>query len=125
MMRIQIGVSAAALALAVWLLPEFYITILNYVGLYGLVALGIVLLTGVIGVTSFGQAAFVGSDLHAQLGQYGIEEIHGPGEQAALSIDGDGLVAQGHQGGKHTDTQSTFATVHFARIGIDTLAGDL
>jgi branched-chain amino acid transport system permease protein len=41
-------------------LPEFYVTILNYIGLYGLVALGIVLLTGVIGVTSFGQAAFVG-----------------------------------------------------------------
>jgi ABC-type branched-subunit amino acid transport system ATPase component/ABC-type branched-subunit amino acid transport system permease subunit len=60
MTRIQIGVAAAALALAVWMLPEFYVTILNYVGLYALVALGIVLLTGVIGVTSFGQAAFVG-----------------------------------------------------------------
>jgi branched-chain amino acid transport system permease protein len=41
-------------------LPEFYITLLNYIGLYSLVTLGLVLLTGVGGLTSFGQAAFVG-----------------------------------------------------------------
>lgn len=35
-------------------------TLLNYIGLYALVALGLVLLTGVGGLTSFGQAAFVG-----------------------------------------------------------------
>jgi len=40
--------------------PEFWITQLNYVGLASLVALGLVLLTGVGGLTSFGQAAFVG-----------------------------------------------------------------
>ncbi len=40
--------------------PEFWITLLNYIGLYSLVALGLVLLTGVGGLTSFGQAAFVG-----------------------------------------------------------------
>ncbi|MDD5248093.1 MAG: branched-chain amino acid ABC transporter ATP-binding protein/permease [Rhodocyclaceae bacterium] len=42
------------------MLPEFYVTLLNYIGLYALVALGLVLLTGVGGLTSFGQAAFVG-----------------------------------------------------------------
>jgi len=41
-------------------LPDFWITQLNYIGLYGMVALGLVLLTGVAGLTSFGQAAFVG-----------------------------------------------------------------
>jgi branched-chain amino acid transport system permease protein len=41
-------------------LPEFQITLLNYIGLYSIVALGLVLLTGVGGLTSFGQAAFVG-----------------------------------------------------------------
>lgn len=41
-------------------LPEFYVTLLNYIGLYAIVALGLVLLTGVGGLTSFGQAAFVG-----------------------------------------------------------------
>ncbi len=41
-------------------LPDFWITQLNYIGLYAIVALGLVLLTGVAGLTSFGQAAFVG-----------------------------------------------------------------
>lgn len=40
--------------------PEFWITQLNYIGLYALVVIGLVLLTGVVGLTSFGQAAFVG-----------------------------------------------------------------
>ena len=49
-----------ALALGPLVLPEFYVTLLNYIGLYAIVALGLVLLTGVGGLTSFGQAAFVG-----------------------------------------------------------------
>lgn len=40
--------------------PDFWIVQLNYIGLYALVCLGLVLLTGVGGLTSFGQAAFVG-----------------------------------------------------------------
>ncbi len=40
--------------------PEFWITQLNYTGLYALVVIGLVLLTGIAGLTSFGQAAFVG-----------------------------------------------------------------
>ena len=40
--------------------PDFWITQSNMVGLYSIVALGLVLLTGVAGLTSFGQAAFVG-----------------------------------------------------------------
>jgi len=40
--------------------PEFWITLANYIGLYSIVAIGLVLLTGVGGMTSFGQAAFVG-----------------------------------------------------------------
>src|SRR5262244_649241 len=42
------------------LAPQFWVTLLNYIGLYSIVALGLVLLTGVAGQTSFGQAAFVG-----------------------------------------------------------------
>lgn len=60
MTKVETVVAIGAVAIGGWILPEFYVTILNYVGLYALVALGIVLLTGVIGVTSFGQAAFVG-----------------------------------------------------------------
>lgn len=49
-----------ALALGQPLLPEFYITLLNYIGLAALVAVGLALMTGIGGLTSFGQAAFVG-----------------------------------------------------------------
>jgi len=41
-------------------LPDFWSAQLNYIGLYALVCLGLILLTGVGGLTSFGQAAFVG-----------------------------------------------------------------
>ncbi|NYT68435.1 ABC transporter permease subunit [Pusillimonas noertemannii] len=51
---------AALLFAAIALAPGFYVNLLAYVGLYSLVAVGLVLLTGVAGVTSFGQAAFVG-----------------------------------------------------------------
>jgi ABC-type branched-subunit amino acid transport system ATPase component/ABC-type branched-subunit amino acid transport system permease subunit len=49
-----------ALAVAPLVLSEFSVTLLNYIGLASLVALGLVLLTGISGLTSFGQAAFVG-----------------------------------------------------------------
>ncbi|WJR76758.1 branched-chain amino acid ABC transporter ATP-binding protein/permease [Bradyrhizobium sp. NP1] len=39
---------------------EYSVTLANYIGLSALVALGLVLLTGIGGMTSFGQAAFVG-----------------------------------------------------------------
>jgi ABC-type branched-subunit amino acid transport system ATPase component/ABC-type branched-subunit amino acid transport system permease subunit len=55
-----IAIFLALLGLAPLVLPEFTITLANYIGLYALVALGLVLLTGVGGLTSFGQAAFVG-----------------------------------------------------------------
>jgi branched-chain amino acid transport system permease protein len=40
--------------------PDFWVTLAGYIGLASLVAIGLVLLTGVGGMTSFGQAAFVG-----------------------------------------------------------------
>jgi branched-chain amino acid transport system permease protein len=55
----------AVVAVAPLVLPEFSITLANYIGLYALVALGLVLLTGVGGLTSFGQAAFVGLGAYA------------------------------------------------------------
>lgn len=45
--------------------PDFWITQLNYIGLFSLVVLGLVLLTGVGGLTSFGQAAFAGIGAYA------------------------------------------------------------
>jgi branched-chain amino acid transport system permease protein len=60
------GASVAVVIFVVLLLavpivaPPFWVTLGNYIGLYSIVALGLVLLTGVAGQTSFGQAAFVG-----------------------------------------------------------------
>jgi len=51
---------ALLFALPLLPVPEFWITQLNYIGMFALVSLGLVLLTGVGGLTSFGQAAFVG-----------------------------------------------------------------
>ncbi|MCD6681480.1 MAG: branched-chain amino acid ABC transporter ATP-binding protein/permease [Burkholderiaceae bacterium] len=51
---------AIAVALAPLVVPAFYVTLLNYIGLATLVALGLVLLTGIAGIVSFGQQAFVG-----------------------------------------------------------------
>ena len=61
-MRQRLLVTAALVLLAVapFLLSEFHVALMNYIGLASLVALGLVLLTGVGGLTSFGQAAFVG-----------------------------------------------------------------
>ena len=42
-----------------FILPDYQVTLLNYIGLNALVVLGLVLLTGVGGMTSFGQAALV------------------------------------------------------------------
>ncbi len=41
-------------------LPSFYITLLNFIGIYSLVVMGLVLLTGHAGLASLGQAAFMG-----------------------------------------------------------------
>jgi branched-chain amino acid transport system permease protein len=56
------GVCALAILIVPFtgLLPEYWITLFNYIGISSLVAIGLVLLTGVGGMTSFGQAAFVG-----------------------------------------------------------------
>jgi len=58
--RLVLGVVLTFILVAPLVLPEFHVTLLNYIGLYSIVALGLVLLTGVGGLTSFGQAAFVG-----------------------------------------------------------------
>ena len=58
-------VAVLALAAAPFLLSPFSITLLNYVGIYSLVAVGLVLLTGIVGIISFGQAAFIGIAAYA------------------------------------------------------------
>src|ERR1700733_7476989 len=40
--------------------PSFWLTLATYIGIFSLTTLGLVLLTGVGGMTSFGQATFLG-----------------------------------------------------------------
>ena len=64
--RRQLTLAAVALLAICWpFLPEFTVVVLSYIGLYALVAAGLVMLTGVGGMTSFGQAAFVGVGAYA------------------------------------------------------------
>ncbi len=58
--RLLIGLIVVAIAFAPLVLGNFSVSLLNDIGIATLVALGLVLLTGVGGATSFGQAAFVG-----------------------------------------------------------------
>ena len=59
------ALAALGLAVAPFTTGGFTITLLNYVGIYALVSLGLVMLTGVGGLQSFGQAAFVGVAAYA------------------------------------------------------------
>src|ERR1700754_48381 len=60
--RTPLLVFAAVMAVIPFIpgLPPFWIVLLNNIGLAALVAMGLVILTGVGGLTSFGQAAFCG-----------------------------------------------------------------
>ncbi len=61
-----LSLAALALALAApWLFGAYAVTLMDYIGVYALVAIGLTLLTGVAGVVSFGQAAFVGVSAYA------------------------------------------------------------
>jgi branched-chain amino acid transport system permease protein len=62
---IVIAFVVTALATAPLYLAPFTITLMNYIGVYALVALGLVLLTGIGGMVSFGQASFVGIAAYA------------------------------------------------------------
>ncbi|WP_265290096.1 branched-chain amino acid ABC transporter ATP-binding protein/permease [Verminephrobacter eiseniae] len=64
--RVRLTLAALALLGLCWgWLPDFSVVLLCHIALYALVALGLVLLTGIGGMTSFGQAAFVGIGAYA------------------------------------------------------------
>jgi branched-chain amino acid transport system ATP-binding protein/branched-chain amino acid transport system permease protein len=64
---LKLVILAAVLALlaAPFYMAPFTITLLNYIGVYSFVALGLVLLTGIAGMVSFGQASFMGIAAYA------------------------------------------------------------
>src|SRR3546814_4889852 len=70
-------------------IPSFWITLLNYIGIFCIVSIGLVVLTGVAGVMSFGQAMFVGVGAYtsAYLSmQYGLSPWIGLA--AAIAVGG-------------------------------------
>jgi branched-chain amino acid transport system permease protein len=64
-LRWLVAIIVAAFALAPLVAGNFTVSLMNDIGIGALVALGLVLLTGVGGATSFGQAAFVGIAAYA------------------------------------------------------------
>ena len=63
MKRFQQSLSLVIIALVLagpLFLPPFYVTLMNFIGMYSLVVMGLVLLTGHAGLASLGQAAFMG-----------------------------------------------------------------
>ena len=63
--RLAIAIAVLVVATLPYVLAPFSITLLNYIGVYSFVALGLVLLTGVGGMVSFGQASFMGIAAYA------------------------------------------------------------
>ena len=63
--HMPLGLAIAFIVIAPAILGSFTITLMNYIGIYAFAVLGLVLLTGVGGLTSFGQAAFVGIGAYA------------------------------------------------------------
>ena len=59
------ALATLALLTAPLFLAPFTVTLLNYIGVYSFVALGLVLLTGTAGMVSFGQASFMGVAAYA------------------------------------------------------------
>jgi branched-chain amino acid transport system permease protein len=54
------GAAVAGFVLLPWAAPSFWLTLADVAGILALIGLGLVLLTGAAGLTSFGQAAFAG-----------------------------------------------------------------
>lgn len=60
-----IGIPLLVAAAVPLLASNYYVSLFSFIFLYAIVALGLVLLTGVTGLISFGQAAFVGIGAYA------------------------------------------------------------
>ncbi|WP_420104468.1 ABC transporter permease subunit [Bosea sp. (in: a-proteobacteria)] len=60
-----LAATVVAIVITPHVLSNFYIAQLNFIGIYAIVAIGLVILTGSGGLTSFGQSAFVGLGAYA------------------------------------------------------------
>lgn len=64
--RLWYGVLLVLLAVAPWLLPEYWLAQLTFILIYGIVGLGLMLLAGYTGLFSLGHAAFLGVGAYTQ-----------------------------------------------------------
>ena len=64
-MKRAAGLALTACAAMPFVLTEFHATIAGYIGIAAIVSLGLVMLTGISGQTSFGQATFLGIAAYA------------------------------------------------------------
>ncbi len=91
--RVVTLIAVVFVAIAPAIFGSFTITLMNYIGIYALAALGLVLLTGCGGLTSFGQAAFVGIGAYATAW---YTAVHGsPWIGLILALACTGIVATG------------------------------
>jgi len=90
--RIALALAVVFIAVAPMIFGTFTITLMNYIGIYAFAALGLVLLTGLGGLTSFGQAAFVGIGAYATA-WYTAVEGGSPWIGLLLALALTGLVA--------------------------------
>jgi branched-chain amino acid transport system ATP-binding protein/branched-chain amino acid transport system permease protein len=91
-LRLVAAIAVLALAAAPFYLAPFSMTLLNYIGVYAFVALGLVLLTGVGGMVSFGQASFMGVGAYATAWLSGLE-AYSPWLGLLLALVATGCVA--------------------------------
>ena len=80
--RFWYGALMAALVVAPWVLPEYWLAQLSFVLIYSIVGLGLMLLAGFTGQVSIGHAAFLGVGAYAQ----GYLTHHGVPFPVALAL---------------------------------------
>jgi branched-chain amino acid transport system permease protein len=77
------GAVLAGFVVVPFIAPPFWLTLLDFAGISALIGLGLVLLTGAAGLTSFGQAAFAG--IAAYVSAY-LTTVSGVSALAALPV---------------------------------------
>ena len=110
------GLLLAGLALAPWLLSDYYLSQLTFIGIYALVGVGLMLLTGYTGQVSLGHAAFlaVGAYTEAVLAAKGLP--FGASLAAAALLAGLAGVAIGLPALRLTGIYLAIATLAFGFI---------
>ena len=85
--RFWYGLLAVAIIAAPWLLSEYILSQFTFIGIYAIVCLGLMLLSGFTGLISLGHAAFIG------MGAYTEGWMQAHGVPFALSLPASALVA--------------------------------